>query len=91
MRHDADRQVRQAADQDDRRGRLQDQPARHGVVFALVAVALLIAIAFFYLTGRDRRDRGADAVTHAAASVDRAASAMGDAAGNAAKDLRRAD
>lgn len=90
MRHDADRHDRQAADQSDRCGRLRDQPGKNGVVFALIALALLVAVAFFYLT-KDRHDRSADVMTHAAASVDRAAIAMGDAAGNAAKNLRRTD
>jgi hypothetical protein len=91
MRQDADRLDSPTTEANSRQGRLQDQPAKGGVVFALVALALLIAIAFFYLTGKGRRDRRADAVTHAAASVDRAASAMGDAAGNAAEDLRHSD
>lgn len=60
-----------------------------GVVFALVALALVLAIGFFYLTNEGRDDRRADAVTRAADSVDRAASRAGDAAQNAANSLRK--
>ena len=38
-----------------------------GVVLGLVALALVLAVGFFYLTNDDRRDRRADAVTQAAA------------------------
>ncbi len=37
-----------------------------GVVFALVALALVLAIGFFYLTNEGRDDRRADAVGHEA-------------------------
>ena len=40
-----------------------------GVILALVAIALILAISFFYLTNERRQDRQADAVTDAAASV----------------------
>ena len=60
-----------------------------GVVLGLVALALVLAVGFFYLTNDDRRDRRADAVTQAAASADEAGQAMGDAAQNAADDLNR--
>lgn len=60
-----------------------------GVVFALVALALVLAIGFFYLTNDGRDDRRADAVTEAADSVDRAASRAGEAAKNAADSLRK--
>ena len=59
-----------------------------GVILALVAIALILAISFFYLTN-ERRHRQADAVTDAAASADNAVQAMGDAARNAADDLER--
>ncbi|WP_300116210.1 hypothetical protein [Sphingobium sp.] len=61
-----------------------------GVVLGLVALALVLAVGFFYLTNDDRRDRRAEAVTQAAASADEAVQAMGDAARNAADDLDRA-
>ena len=59
-----------------------------GVVFALVALALILAIGFFYLTNERRVDRQADKVTKAAGSVDDAARVVGDAAKNAADTLR---
>ncbi|WP_088181781.1 hypothetical protein [Sphingobium sp. Z007] len=62
-----------------------------GVVFALVALALILAIGFFYLTNERREDRQADKVTKAAGSVDDAARMVGDAAKNAADKLRDKD
>ncbi|MDO7834902.1 hypothetical protein Q4610_07560 [Sphingobium sp. HBC34] len=62
-----------------------------GVVFALVALALVLAIGFFYLTNDQRNDRPADAVTRAAGSIDDAAKVVGDAAHNAADRLRNTD
>lgn len=59
-----------------------------GVVFALVAIALILAIAFFYMTNERRGDRQADKVTQAAGSVDDAAKVVGEAARNAADTLR---
>jgi hypothetical protein len=59
-----------------------------GVVFALVTLALLLAIAFFYLTNDGRDDRPAEAVTRAAGSADTAARVVGDATRDAADDLR---
>ena len=77
----------------------QDDPPVHapmaershgsGLVFTLVALALVLAIGFFYVTNESRDDRRADAVTQAADSVDRAASRAGDAARNAADSLRQ--
>lgn len=58
------------------------------VVFALVALALILAIAFFYLTNERRQDRQADKLTEAAGAVDDAAGVVGDAAKNAADALR---
>lgn len=63
----------------------------NGVVFALVALALTLAIAFFYLTSERREDRRADKVTKAAETVDDAARVVSDAAHNAADTLRRND
>jgi uncharacterized protein HemX len=59
-----------------------------GVVFALIAIALILAIAFFYLTNERRGDAQADKVTQAAGSVDDAAKIVGEAARNAADTLR---
>jgi len=60
-----------------------------GTTFLLVAIALILAIAFFYLTKDKRDDRRADAVTQAAESVDNATASIGSAAQNAASDLRQ--
>ena len=64
------------------------RPRAGGVIFALVAIALILAIGFFYLTEHRRNDRRADAVTGAAQSVDDAARVMEEAARNAADRLR---
>ncbi|MEJ7933580.1 hypothetical protein WG907_04815 [Sphingobium sp. AN558] len=60
-----------------------------GVIFVIVALALLLAIGFFYLTNDRRDDRRADAVTKAAGSLDDAAKKVGDAAKDAANSLRK--
>lgn len=60
------------------------------IIFALVAIALLLAIGFFYMT-KERNDSRADALTEAAGSVDSAAHVVGDAAKNAADTLRNHD
>lgn len=59
-----------------------------GVVFALVALALILAIGFFYMTNERRGDAEADKVTQAAGAVDDAAKVVGEAARNAADTLR---
>jgi uncharacterized protein HemX len=59
-----------------------------GVVFALVAIALILAIGFFYMTNERRGDARADKITEAAGSVDDAAKVVGEAARNAADTLR---
>ncbi|WP_420143735.1 hypothetical protein [Sphingobium sp.] len=68
-------------------------PQSHGggVVFGLVALALVLAIGFFYLTNDRRDDMRADKVTQAAGAVDDAARVVGDAAQNAADALRNQD
>lgn len=60
-----------------------------GVIFAVVALALILAIAFFYMTNERRQDRQADKVTRAAGAVDDAARIVGEAAHNAADVLRK--
>ncbi len=61
-----------------------------GVIFALVTIALILAIVFFYLT--KERESGPDTVvTDAAQSVDSAAQVVGDAAQKAADKLRNQD
>lgn len=59
-----------------------------GVVFAIVAIALILAIIFFYLTSDARDDRRSEAVTKAAGTLDDAARHVGDAAREAADGLR---
>lgn len=83
MDKDSNRATRPSTDppQDDSRG--------SGVIFALVAIALILAIGFFYLTNERRGDKRADAVTGAAQSVDDAARVMEEAARNAADRLRK--
>lgn len=68
---------------------VETRPRAGGVIFALVAIALILAIGFFYLTEHRRNDRRADAVTGAAQSVDDAARVMEEAARNAADRLRK--
>lgn len=60
------------------------------IIFLLVAIALILAIGFFYMT-KERDDRRADTLTEAAGSVDSAAHMVGDAAKNAADTLRNHD
>ncbi|WP_313805709.1 hypothetical protein [Sphingobium sp.] len=60
------------------------------IIFVLVAIALILAIGFFYIT-KDRNDRRADAPTQAGESADSAAYVVGDAAKNAADALRNHD
>ena len=59
-----------------------------GVIFALVAVALILAIGFFYLT-KEREDKESRVITEAAESADSAARVIENAAHNAASSLRR--
>lgn len=60
------------------------------IIFALVALALILAIGFFYMT-KDRNDRPADVLTTTAESADSAAHVVGDAAKDAADVLRNHD
>ena len=57
-----------------------------GIIFVLIAIALILAISFFYLT-KDRENEQGQAVTEAAESVDSAARVVGDAAQDAANRL----
>lgn len=68
---------------------LARQARRRGLVFTLIAVALLLAISFFYLTNQQRDDRVADDVTQAASSADNAVISISDAAKNAADAMRK--
>ena len=58
------------------------------IIFLLVAIALVLAIGFFYMT-KERDANRADALTQAAGSVDSAAQVVGDAARNAADTLHK--
>jgi uncharacterized protein HemX len=60
------------------------------IIFILVAMALVLAIGFFYMT-KDRNERPADAVMQAVETPDSAAQMVGDAAMNAADTLRNHD
>ena len=57
------------------------------VIFALVAIALILAIGFFYLT-MERENRAGDALIEAADSPDSAARVIGNAAQNEADRLK---
>lgn len=57
------------------------------VIFAIVAIALILAIGFFYLT-KERENRVGDTLIEAADSPDSAAHVVGDAAQNEAASNR---
>ncbi|WP_369680234.1 hypothetical protein [Novosphingobium sp. Chol11] len=59
-----------------------------GVIFALVAIALILAIGFFYLT-KEREDKESRVITEAAESADSATRVIENAAHDAASSLRR--
>ncbi|HEX7876902.1 MAG TPA: hypothetical protein VF489_10005 [Sphingobium sp.] len=58
-----------------------------GLIFVLIAIALILAITFFYLT-KDRESDQSRAVTQAVESADSAARVVGNAAQNAADRLK---
>lgn len=58
------------------------------VIFALVAIALILAIGFFYLT-KEREDKHGAVITEAADSADSAVRVIENAAQDAANSLRR--
>ena len=60
------------------------------VIFAIVAIALILAIGFFYLT-KERENRVGDTLIEAADSPDSAAHVIGDAAQNEAARLNNRD
>ncbi|MGE4322572.1 MAG: hypothetical protein AB7E60_06025 [Sphingobium sp.] len=60
-------------------------------MFAIIAIALILAIAFFYMAKERRQDRRTDALMQAAGSVDETTRIVGDAAKNAADALRNDD
>lgn len=59
-----------------------------GVIFALVAIALILAIGFFYLT-KEREDKQDRVATEAVESADSAARVVENAAQDAADSLRQ--
>lgn len=59
-----------------------------GLIFVLVALALILAIGFFYMT-KDREPDQGRALTEAVESADSAARVVGDAAQNAADRFDR--
>ncbi|MDI1296995.1 MAG: hypothetical protein PSY12_14140 [bacterium] len=67
---------------------LRQKSRGNGVIFGLLALALILAIGFFYMTNERLEDRQADAITRAAGSMDDAAKVVGDAAKDAAGKLR---
>lgn len=61
------------------------------VIGGIVVIALVLAIAFFYIAGaHDRRDES-ESVMRAANSVEMAARNVGDAARSAAERMRKQD
>ena len=63
-----------------------EQARGSGLIFVLIAIALVLAISFFYLT-KDRDDGQSRVVTEAVEAADSAARVVGDAAENAADQL----
>ena len=61
---------------------------RGGMVFVIVAMALLLAIGFFFLTNQRREDAQSRAITDAAETVDNGIRSIGDAAQSAMEKLR---
>lgn len=64
-----------------------EQTRGSGVIFILVAIALILAISFFYLT-KDRDDEQSRVMTETAQTADSAADVVSDAAQQAANRLR---
>lgn len=59
------------------------------IIFAIVAIALLLAIGFFYLAGNRHEDRPVDTANNAALSLDDAARTVENAARNAVQPARK--
>ena len=67
------------------------EPGRSAMTFLIVALALVLAIGYFFLTSERRADRGSDAVTQMADDVDNGARAVGDAAAGSLDRLRKGE
>lgn len=59
-----------------------------GVILAIIALALAVAVGFFYFASESRENAESDAVIGAAESVGDAARSVGDAAQDAADKLK---
>lgn len=75
--------------QEDRRDGAERGGSEGGIIFALLAIALLLAIAFLFLTDRRRADHMSEKAVDAAIAVGNGAQAVGDAARNTAEELRK--
>lgn len=64
------------------------QRSRSGIIFVIIALALLLAIGFFFLVERHRDDARGAAATQAAEAIDNAARSVGDAASRTFDRLR---
>lgn len=74
---------------DDHRDDAERGGGEGGVIFALLALALLLAIAFLFLTDERRADHMSEKAVDAAIVVGNGAQAVGDAARNASEELRK--
>jgi beta-lactam-binding protein with PASTA domain len=59
-----------------------------GVIFAIIAIAVILAVAYFYMASEKREDVSAKAAISAAEKVDNAARNVGDITKKAAEKLR---
>ncbi|MBB3983477.1 hypothetical protein GGR44_003168 [Sphingobium fontiphilum] len=75
--------------QEDHRGETEQGASEGGIIFALLAIALLLAIAFLFLTDRRRADHVSETAVDAAIAVGNGAQAVGDAARNRAEEWRK--
>lgn len=60
----------------------------NGIIIAIVAIAMILAVAFFYVASERKDEARTNAAISAAEAVDRAAKNVGDATKNAAEKLR---
>lgn len=62
-----------------------------GVIFAIIALALILAIGFFFLVESRHDPDPAEVLTETSRSIDDGARIVGDAARNAADSISRPD